>query len=163
MSYTSGSGRMRQGTHTGHISLPWAAQSVLWKTQHWVRWLFALTNFVFQRIARLNARVRQEDIAWNKKLWVSIPTSHPPPFFFFTLGSTYAILEISDTYHPSGNWPEGQTAPNTHRGRGTPSLCHCTLLVLLSVYPGGTLHAELPLWEKFISPFPEWGRENYQH
>lgn len=80
-------------------------------------------------------------------------SQHPPPFFFFF---RKFLCSSGNLWHPQPfrNQPEGQTAPPTRSAK--PSPCHC-------MYPRGTLCAELPPWEEFVSPFPGQGRENYQH
>lgn len=129
---------MLQGTYIGPFSLPWASQSVLWETQCWARCNFASTHLVFQTVARLEARLRQED------------TEH-----------TCGILAISDISHPSGNWPEGQMAPNTGSGKAELSLCHCPFWVLPGVNPKGIPPAELPPWEKLVNAFPRVGKREF--
>lgn len=160
ISCTSGSGRMLQGMYTGLVLCPWAAQSVLWDTWCWERWLLGLTSFVFQRTAWLKAQVRQEDTAWNKNLHVSSLFFLPLPQMFHYCREYLCNLTTFDTYYCSGNWPQGQTAPNTCRHRAKPLNCLFTHLALLGMDPRGTLHTELPLWEECVSPFPGWGREN---
>lgn len=140
----------------GYIHSPrftsWSS-SVIWETQSWGRWLFALSNFVFQRIAQLKARVREEDTAWNKNLRVSSIN-----FFFFSVFFFFRkhLCNSGNLWHlpPSRYLAWGSDGPKHTSHREKPSLCYRTPSVSPGMYPRGILHAELLPWEKFVSPFP---------